>query len=235
MPARFCCTYLCPGMHPPVPHIIQQQTLWVSQGRGLFWEEEKTLIIADLHLGKSGHFRKEGIAIPQSIYKADLQRLLQQLSHFRAERLVIAGDLSHSAANKELDLFTRWRKDLPGLQVELVKGNHDILQDDWYREAGIRVHDLEYRLGPFRFIHDPGHNRNTDSGAEEPYTFTGHLHPAVQLHGSGRQSLRLPCFYFTERYCILPAFSQFTGTYRVSPQKGESVYAITPAELIRLT
>lgn len=221
-------------MQHPVPHSIRNQTLWVSHGRGLYWEEEKTLIIADLHLGKSGHFRKEGIAIPQSVYKADLQRLMHLLVHHRAGRLIIAGDLTHSAANKELDLFTRWRKDFPGLQIDLVKGNHDILPADWYATAGIHVRDTIYRAGPFQFIHDLEQYQALDEAGKEPYTFTGHMHPAIQVRGLGRQSLRFPCFYFTRQYAVLPAFSHFTGSYRVSPRKGDSVFAITPGELIKM-
>ena len=30
----------------------------------MFWEEEKALIVSDLHFGKTGHFRKSGIAVP---------------------------------------------------------------------------------------------------------------------------------------------------------------------------
>ena len=66
-------------MKNPVPYILRDQTLWLSPERCILWEEENTLIVADLHLGKSGHFRKEGIGIPQRIYKADLQRLMAQL------------------------------------------------------------------------------------------------------------------------------------------------------------
>ena len=83
-------------MQNPVPHIIRNNTFWVSPERCLLWEEENTLIVADLHLGKSGHFRKSGIGIPQSIYKADLQRLMAQLYLYKVDRLIIAGDLTHS-------------------------------------------------------------------------------------------------------------------------------------------
>lgn len=220
-------------MQHPVPHIICEQTLWVAKERGLYWEEEKTLIIADLHLGKSGHFRKEGIAIPQQVYKADLQRLVHLLYQYKAERLIIAGDLTHSKANKELDLFIRWRKDFPLLTIDLVKGNHDILLDDWYSEAGIRVSNTLLKAGPFQFIHDL--DTYPEWNEKDIYTFTGHMHPAVQVRGQGRQSLRFPCFYFTQNYCVLPAFSQFTGTFAVTPKKGDWVYAITPSGIIRVT
>src|ERR1044071_4154683 len=123
-----------PALNAPVLHKIHQQNLWLSAQRSAFWEEEKALVVSDLHFGKTGHFRKSGIAIPQNIYKEDLQRLVSQLQYFKPKQLIIVGDLFHSNANKELELFKKWRKDLSSLQIHLIKGNHDILLDDWYEK-----------------------------------------------------------------------------------------------------
>lgn len=221
-------------MQNPLPHIIHLNTFWVSPERSLFWEEENTLIIADLHLGKSGHFRKAGIGIPQNIYKADLQRLLAILYFYKAERLIIVGDFTHSIMNKEMDLFLRWRKDFSLLRIDLVKGNHDILEDSWYKEAGIIVHERELFVNDFCFRHKSKRNKKDEPKRLPAYTFTGHVHPGITLKGQGRQSLRLPCFYFTREHCILPAFSRFTGTYKVTRKEGETVYAIAENELIRI-
>ncbi|MDZ4793469.1 MAG: ligase-associated DNA damage response endonuclease PdeM [Bacteroidota bacterium] len=220
-------------MQNPIPHIISNNTFWVSPERCLFWEEENTLIIADMHLGKSGHFRKEGIAIPQSVYKADLQRLMAMLYLHKAERLIIVGDFTHSSMNKEMDLFLKWRKDFSLLQIDLVKGNHDILNDSWYKAADIRFREWELLINGFLFRHeDKRIKRHEIAGLL--YTFVGHVHPGITLKGQGRQSLRFPCFYFAKDHCILPAFSKFTGTYKVQPQKGETVYAITGTEIMKL-
>jgi metallophosphoesterase superfamily enzyme len=50
----------------------------------------------------------------------------------------------------------------------------------------------------------------------------------------GRQSLVFPCFYFAKEYCVLPAFSRFTGTYKVKPEKDELVYAVTDNGILKL-
>lgn len=221
-------------MQQPLRHIINNNSFWVTAERCLFWEEENALIVADLHLGKSGHFRKSGIAVPQNLYKADLQRLMAQLYLFKADRLIIAGDLTHSEANKELDLFMKWRKDFSLLKIDLVKGNHDILADNWYDKGDIRVSSWKLTVGPFLFLHDlKGHKKLTQE-EKKLYAFTGHLHPGISLKGKGKQSLRFPCFYFSSAYCVLPAFSRFTGTYTVNPQKGETVFAIAENKLIQL-
>lgn len=216
----------------PIPHILHSNTFWLSPERCMFWEEQNTLIVADLHLGKSGHFRKSGIAVPQSIYKADLQRLIAMLYFYKAERLIIVGDMTHSSHNKELDLFTKWRKDFSSLHIDLVKGNHDILEDHWYKEAEICLHEWEFEMNGFLFRHESKKRKETEHHSIL-YTFSGHVHPGVVLRGSGKQLLRFPCFYFGEENCVLPAFSRFTGTYTVKPEKGETVYALTGEEVIR--
>jgi len=220
-------------MQNPTPHIIYGNTFWISPERGLYWEEENTLIIADIHLGKSGHFRKAGIAIPQSIYKADLQRLMALLYLYKADKLIIVGDFTHSTENKELGLFLRWRKDFSLLQIDLVKGNHDILEEQWYKEADIQLHEWELVINGFGFRHEDKRIKRKEN-PEVKYSFTGHVHPGITIKGQGRQSLKFPCFYFAKQYCVLPAFSRFTGSFNVEPQRGEVVYAITGNELLRM-
>lgn len=215
-------------MQPPIPHKIADQTFWLSAQRCAFWEEQKALVLSDLHFGKTGHFRKAGIPVPQTVFKEDLQRLLALINFFAPQQVIAVGDLFHSRANRELELFQRWRADFPDLQFHLVKGNHDVLKQQWYRDAGVTVWDDELQIGNVYFHHE---KCSTASGN---FSFCGHLHPGITLHGLGKQSLRFPCFYFTSTYCILPAFSRFTGTAAVTKKEAEAVYAIVDAALIKL-
>ncbi len=220
-------------MQNPIPHIINNNTFWVSPDRCLFWEEQNTLILADIHLGKTGYFRQSGIPLPEGVNKADLQRLISQLFFFKANRVIIVGDFTHSRLNKELELFKKWRNDFPLFQFDLVKGNHDILEDHWYIESNITIHKKELVIGNFCFRHE---TRTTDpfiKADSAGFVFSGHVHPGIRISSRGKQALQLPCFYFSPGHCILPAFSKFTGTYKVEPKKGEVVYAITGTELIK--
>lgn len=209
-------------MNAFVAYTINENDFVLSPERVMFWEKQKTLIIADLHIGKTGHFRKSGIPVPQKVFKEDLQRLFTQILYFKAERLIVAGDLSHSKSNKEIDLFTKWRKDLDALEIILVNGNHDILEEKWYDEMKIETKDF-LAIDKFSFCHDP-----IDASVKDThhYTFCGHLHPGISIHGRGRQSLQFPCFYFGNHIGILPAFSRFTGCVSVDAKKGENVFAI---------
>src|SRR5690242_8237514 len=141
-------------MQAPVSYKLFKQQLWLSAHRCVFWEEAKTLIVSDLHFGKTGHFRKSGIAVPQTVYKEDLQRLITILNYFKPEQLIVVGDFFHSHANTELDWFKKWRHDLSHLKITLVKGNHDILKENSYKETDIEVIEKELLIPPFLFTHD---------------------------------------------------------------------------------
>ncbi len=223
-------------MKSPVAHKIFDQQLWLSADRTIFWEEEKSLIVSDLHFGKTGHFRKSGIPVPAFVYKEDLQRLVCQIQHFQPRQLIIVGDMFHSHANKELELFLKWRGDLSGVAMHLVRGNHDILKEDWYAKAGITLSPRSFSMNRFRFVHDisdPVVSFAEQSQSPAPaYFFSGHLHPGIRLNGAGRQSLCFPCFYFGRDYAVLPAFSRFTGVALISPAKTEQVFAIVNDQVI---
>lgn len=201
----------------------------------MYWEEERTLIASDLHIGKTGHFRKSGIAMPQAVFKEDMQRLIASLQFFKPDHLLIVGDLFHSVANKELNLFKKWREDLPDLQVTLVKGNHDILKEDWYAAAGIVVQADGLLSKGICFTHDNScSTTRMDGTGRVQYTISGHIHPGIAIRGAGRQSISLPCFYFGETYAILPAFSRFTGTALIRPNAGDAVFAIVNQTVMRV-
>ena len=117
--------------------------------------------------------------MPQNIYKDDLHCLFSQILFFKAEQLIIAGDLSHSKSNKELDMFKKWRQDLAGLTIHLVNGNHDILEEEWYREMKIKRSD-KMSIENFSFLHDPDSIVRNEINKNQ-YTFCGHLHPGISI------------------------------------------------------
>lgn len=209
---------------------IKEESLCLTADRTIFWEKEKALIVSDLHFGKTGHFRKSGIAVPQSVFKEDIQRLVAQIQYFKPTSIIVVGDMFHSHANKELELFARWRNDFNHLAIHLVKGNHDILKRSWYEETGITIHDETLTINKFCFQHDPGDctNKNTE------YVFSGHIHPGITINGMGKQSLRFPCFYFAGSFCILPAFSHFTGCVNIDPGEDDTTFAIVNNSLIKI-
>ena len=213
-----------------IKHTVLSNSFLLSASRCIFWEEKKALILSDLHFGKTGHFRKNGIAVPQAVFKEDLQRLTAQIQFFKPIDLIIVGDLFHSHANKEMDMFMRWRNDFEQLNIKLVIGNHDILDKNWYKKASIDCFEEQMQTGAFIFAHDKAECEDVD----DCYVFSGHVHPSIILSGIAKQSLRFPCFYFNRTHAVLPAFERFTGTHSISPKKGDAVFALMENKIIKV-
>jgi uncharacterized protein len=211
---------------------IRGETFWLTAERCIYWESRRALILSDLHLGKTGHFRKMGIAIPHDVYKKDLHRLLSQIQYFKPKTLLVVGDMFHSKANREMELFLKWRDDLSHLEIRLVKGNHDILHDRFYEMADIHVYEEHMQLNNFCFTHDM---ETTTADKDDVFFFSGHIHPGIELSGLGKQGMCFPCFYFTDTYAVLPAFSLFTGIHRMKPKAGDIIYAIGEDKLFKVS
>ena len=85
---------------------LEGERLLLLPERAIWWESVKTLIVSDLHWGKSAHFRKHGIAIPADTQDKDELRLAGLLRTYNAERLIIAGDMFHSKTNNQVEIFS---------------------------------------------------------------------------------------------------------------------------------
>lgn len=208
---------------------IQHQRFWLLPQKSIYWQKRKTLLVADLHIGKSGHFRKNGIAVPEDVNQSNLERLDGLLEATSAEHLVILGDLFHSNINREWQQFMDWRRNYRQLEMSLVIGNHDILDKQNYHSGLINLF-TRMTLDPFLFVHDL--DELPDSNSSLNYILSGHIHPAVKLRGRGRQSMKLPCFYFGEEHGILPAFGSFTGTHVIQPKADDRVYLIANTQIL---
>jgi uncharacterized protein len=201
---------------------IRGQELILHHHKALFWQNEKVLLVADFHIGKSAHFRRNGIPVHSGIDKVNIKNLFSTLKAFKAEHLIFLGDLFHNTVNgewKELKAFLENYKSIP---VSLILGNHDILTSEFYDHFNFNVISGSMIYPPFVFSHKPWEQED-----ETYYNLAGHMHPGIVLKGKGKQSERLPCFYFQENQGIMPAFGEFTGLAILKPNKNDQVYAIT--------
>lgn len=205
------------------------QTLHLHPLRALYWTEARTLLMADLHLGKSTHFRKNGIPVPAGVMDATIDQLMSVLLDFKPERVLFLGDLFHSEYNREWEAIAALISQFKDISFNLVPGNHDILDRSVYREAGLAVTEAELVEGPWLFTHHP-----QEELSPELYNLSGHIHPGVRLSGGGKQTLRLPCFYFGKNQGILPAFGSFTGTAIIPVKRGDQVFVIAEGQVIKM-
>lgn len=209
---------------------VQNQSWKLLPEKAIYWKERETLIITDLHIGKSGHFRKAGIAAPSTINAKNLDRLGKLIQKYTPSTLLILGDLFHSKANREWLEFEEWRDNFDDLDIQLVTGNHDLLHQSFYESANITVHET-LEIDYFLFIHDP--DDLYESGLNHTVV-AGHIHPGISIKGKGRQSLRFPCFLFSDERILLPAFGEFTGLYNIKPGEGEQVFAVVEGRIMEL-
>lgn len=178
----------------------------------------KELLIADLHLGKAEHFRKNGIALPGEVSLTDIDLLHSLVATYVPQRVVFLGDLFHSTHNSSWDAFKRTIAEFPQIEFHLVVGNHDILEEEHY--GGLHICS-SYDIGDILCTHEP-----LSVPISGRYNLCGHIHPAAKLRGKGKQFLRLPCFYFSKETGIMPAFGSFTGMHTVKPNKIDKIYVI---------
>jgi DNA ligase-associated metallophosphoesterase len=198
--------------------------------RALHWPRERTLFVADVHLGKAAAFRAGGVAVPRGTTSNALARLASLVRRTGASRLVVLGDFVHAADAHvpALDAaFRAWRAAHGELDVVVVRGNHDRHAGDPPPTWRVRMVDAPHPFPPFLACHEPESPR---SG----YALCGHVHPGVRLAGPAADSVRLPCFVLGERHALLPAFGAFTGLAMQRPQAGSRIVAIAGARLFAL-
>jgi len=193
--------------------------------RVVFWKEKAILMISDVHLGKVSHFRKFGAAVPQKAIQKNFDLMTETVNFFKPKTICFLGDLFHSSLNKEWDLFESWVKNT-NAEIVLVSGNHDIISPLKYENLHIEVVE-EIQSDGFLLTHHPEER-------EGFFNFSGHIHPAVLLRGSGRQTLRLPCFFKSKNQLIVPAFGEFTGSHTLKPSKKNEIFAVTKEEVFQV-
>ena len=213
---------------PVKPFFIRGYEPQLLPERALFFNDLKTLIISDLHLGKINHFRKAGIAVPLAANEANLETLVKLLMQHQPKRLIFIGDLFHSHYNSEWESLGSIFRNFSACSFELVPGNHDIMSLWQYERHQIIVHPPHYNLTrEIVLAHEP--NQEPDP---TKYFISGHVHPAIHLRGKGRHAIILPCFWFGATQGILPAFGVFTGMKPIRPKLGDRVFAIAKGEVL---
>ena len=195
--------------------------------KALYRIEDKTLIIADLHLGKAMHFRKAGIFMPQQSAERDYERLHAMIGRYEPEQVYFLGDLFHSDHNSEWKNFELFIHLHPDVHFVLIRGNHDVLKREHYDSLGITVVDDYLLEDNIIYSHAPMEDVNT-------YNIAGHIHPGCSISGLGRQRLKLPCYYHKAHTFLLPAFGSLTGLYLMPKDEDARFFCIVNDGIVAL-
>jgi DNA ligase-associated metallophosphoesterase len=210
--------------------LLSQDLLLLPQ-KAIYWVQEKAILVADVHLGKVGHFRKAGIAVPRDMEQSELSVLSDLIYEYKPQKLIFLGDFFHSDINSDWDWFILWRSQFPKLEIVLVKGNHDIIDECYYSKLNISIME-ELFIAPFLMLHHPLAQENLENA--EGYVFCGHIHPGISLAGKARQQITLPCFAFGDKQAILPSFGTFTGRIAIRSNKTDRIFAIANDKVLAI-
>lgn len=188
---------------------------------------DRTLVVADLHLGKATAFQARGLPVPEGHSASDLQRLLNLCGEHAAERLVINGDLFHSRGGftpQIGSLVQEWIERL-AIPVELVIGNHDAKLKNLPPALTV-VHHASY--AGFHIVHDP-----EDAPTDHP-SLAAHWHPVARIGDGHQRPLKMPCYLLRGSMLVLPSFGEFTGGSFIKPQAGDRCFVAPAGRLIEV-
>lgn len=208
---------------------LPAEPLQLLPQRAAFVPAQGWLLVADAHIGKGSSFRRLGVPVPGGTTAGTLARLDAALAVTGARGIAFLGDLLHSRQGRSgatLEAVERWRARHPGLELVLVRGNHDRHAGDPPPGWGVRCVEEPWRVGNVLAL---AHHPARLPGA---YVLAGHVHPAAALHGRAGQRLRLPCFHFEDGLGLLPAFGEFTGSHLVHRSAAGRTFVIAE-DLVR--
>jgi len=166
----------------------------------LFWQEQRLLVVSDLHLEKGSSFATRGVLLPPYDTVATLGRLAAVIARHDPRMVVALGDSFHDRdAHERLSVADR--DALSAMQARRdwiwISGNHDpALPPDL---GGVVA--SEVAIGPIVFRHEP-----TGAAGE----IAGHLHPKARVATRGR-SMERRCFASDGERAVMPAFGAYTG------------------------
>ncbi|MEM7259111.1 MAG: ligase-associated DNA damage response endonuclease PdeM [Pseudomonadota bacterium] len=204
------------------------EQLLLHPSKVALWAVKKTLLVADVHVGKEHTFARAGIPVPAGISEHTLNTLIHAVDSSAAERLIILGDLLHATPGRSESWQAHFNAQLAtrrNLHVQVIIGNHDS------KTARDRVvADLNWQQSlhepPFVFTHEPHHD-------QRGHVVAGHIHPVYKLT-AGRRRLRAPVFWCRQHYTVMPAFGKFTGGHLIEPDTDDRIFMIGDEQVIEV-
>jgi DNA ligase-associated metallophosphoesterase len=168
----------------------------------LYWEDERTLMVADLHLEKGAAFAALGMLLPPYDTRATLDRLTKVIDAVRPLRVVALGDSFHRA-----DSAAYFPSDDLAILLDLQQGR------EWFWICGNHDPHLPASIGGtvcatltirgLTLRHEP-------SPAPSSWEIAGHLHPVARIARRGTV-IRRRCFATDGNRLVMPAFGAYAG------------------------
>ena len=181
---------------------INGAALTANSSGALWWDTQRLLAFADLHLEKGSSYARKGALLPPYDTRATLARAGELIARYDPAMVVCLGDSFH-----DTDGPGRLDPEDAGALATLsrnrdwvwITGNHDPELPD---NIGGRAID-ELSLGPLSFRHEA-------RIMTAPGEISGHFHPKAAVKHRGRR-LTGRCFAGDGHRLVLPAFGAYAG------------------------
>jgi DNA ligase-associated metallophosphoesterase len=207
----------------PAMPVVHGVLLDVDCAGGVWWSDQRVLIVSDLHLEKGSSLAARGQLIPPYDTAATLARLERTIARYQPETIIALGDSFHdrNAADRlsgqDLDALAAL---MAGRNWVWVAGNHD--PDPPKHLGGDCTQELA--IGPLVFRHEPTVGESsTGSMPDAAGEIAGHLHPAARVRARGR-SVRRRCLASDGHRAILPAFGAYAGGLNVRSKAFDGLF-----------
>lgn len=179
----------------------------------LFLKKQKTLILADLHLGFEEHLNKRGILIPRFQFNDTIKQLEKILKKTKPKTIIINGDLKHEYGSIQT---TEWKYILNLIdflfkhtkKIIIIKGNHDVILEPILKKRNLEI-KTSYSNNNIYITH--GHRIPESEEFKKAKTIIiAHEHPAVTLKSDTRTEI-YKCFlkgkYKRKTLIVQPSFN----------------------------
>ena len=181
----------------------------------LYIKKQKSLVLADIHIGYEESLNKQGILVPRFQFKDLIHRVERILSSVKIDTVIITGDLKHEFGKiseqewretlKFLDLISRHSK-----KIILLKGNHDKILTPIAGKRDLEIKD-HFMLDDIYLCHGDKIPLDADF-KKAKIVVIGHEHPAISF--KERPADRFKCFlkgrYKRKALVVLPSFNLVT-------------------------
>lgn len=200
---------------------------------GALWlPQDRTLVVADLHLEKGSAYAARGVFLPPYDSTATLAALTAVILRHAPVRVIALGDSFHdrdAQARISATNLAALRQLQTGRDWVWVTGNHD--PQIGAAMGGETAETVS--LAGVTLRHEP-------DARETGFEIAGHLHPAAKVRMRGR-ALRRRCFALSQRRCVMPAMGAYAGglnlrdsAFRPLLGEGFSAHLLGDARLFRI-
>ncbi len=201
---------------------IQEQEFTLHPLGTLFWQNQNTLLIADVYIDSDLHLKKYGTALTEDDVSITYENINEVIAYFNPEEIYFLGDVLQDSHSKASTLFEEWVA-TQAAHISIITKNYNPLLESYFEELGIEILD-DFMSDDFFFTHKP-------TTAQQLFNICGHVHPGVQLKDENNQPIKYACFAVFEHQFILPSFGDLIGSFYINPNEVEAIFTCTEEEV----